>query len=394
MKVLVLGGAGGMGQVASREAVQYPFVDLVTVADLDGRHARSVAHALGPKAVSLRLDVNDRSAMKTAIASHDVVLNTVGPFYVLGVPVLEQVIEVGRHYADICDDWEPTLTMLALSRRAQENGVTAIIGLGASPGVTNLLALKAAGALDEVDTLVTCWSIEGSDEDLEALESQRPHATGASAAVVHWVQQLTGSIRVLVDGKFEDVKPLASASIHYPGLGPLAVWSVGHPEAVTLPRSVPHLRQCYNAMIGPAEAFEGLRLIASLVDAGAITVRQAADEIVKEMRRKRGLPKRDPRHAAGPSLFAWASGLRNGKKAVAAAGGRRMPPGGMAGATSIPLALSLPLFQQGFGRRFGVFSPEEIIDPDAFINTLALQCAGPIAGDHGLLSLCEEEFTV
>ena len=52
-------------------------------------------------------------------------------------------IEAGAHYLDICDDWEPTLDMLELGERARARGVTAVIGMGASPGLTNLLAMKA-----------------------------------------------------------------------------------------------------------------------------------------------------------------------------------------------------------------------------------------------------------
>ena len=40
MKVLVLGGAGGMGQVAVREAVRFDFVESVTVADLHAEQRR------------------------------------------------------------------------------------------------------------------------------------------------------------------------------------------------------------------------------------------------------------------------------------------------------------------------------------------------------------------
>ena len=151
MRVLVLGGAGGMGRVAVEQSAAHAFVDQVTVADLDGARAADVAQRAGAKARGIALNVNDRASMRAAIETHDLVLNTVGPFYQFGVSVLEQVIDVGVNYADICDDWEPTLEMLALDARAKAANSLALIGLGASPGITNMLALKAAAALDEVD---------------------------------------------------------------------------------------------------------------------------------------------------------------------------------------------------------------------------------------------------
>ena len=57
--------------------------------------------------------------------------------------MLRAAIRAGCHYVDVCDDWEPTLEMLALDTEARAAGVTAVIGLGASPGITNLLAVQA-----------------------------------------------------------------------------------------------------------------------------------------------------------------------------------------------------------------------------------------------------------
>lgn len=390
MKVLVLGGAGGMGRVAAIEAAAYPFVQQVTVADLDAAAAAAVAGQCQAPATGLGLNINDRPAMAAAIAAHDIVLNAVGPFYTFGLNVLEQVLDAGRHYVDICDDWEPTLDMLALGPKARERGVTAVIGMGASPGVTNLIALKVAQALDEVDDLVTCWSIEGSDEDLEAMRSQHSGGPGASAAVVHWVQQLTGTIRVLSGGEFRDVKPLQPRKIRYPGVGDITIWSVGHPEAVTLPRVVPGLLDCVNAMVGPTESFDGLSLIANLVDSGALSIHQAADAIVEDMRAKADAPR--PPKSALPPLFAWARGRRKGKSAIAAGHVKSLPAGGMAGATSVPFTRVLPLFQDGrLGARHGVFVPEEVIDPVTLLDELAPRCVGAFPSAEALFELTVEE---
>lgn len=371
MKVLVLGGGGAMGRVAVLEATKFEFVERVTVADLNIESAKALAADQGccGKAEALLLDINDVDAMHNTIRGHDIVLNTVGPFYTLGAGILSQVIGAGRHYVDICDDWEPTLEMLALSDHAKASGVTAIIGLGASPGVTNMLAMKAAAALDEVDELVTCWSLDAGGDDTAELKSNRPHAQGASAAVVHWVQQFTGTIRVLADHGFQDVKPLQSQVIQFPGEGDVHIWSVGHPESVTLPRAVKGLRNCLNAMVGPESTFDGLRLIAKLVDDGELTVHQGADAIANAP--PSGNRKPRPDRKTLPPLFAWASGRIAGEPAVVSAHVRSMPGGGMAGATSVPLSLALLMFAGDKQLPTGVFAPEEVLDPDTFLDLLA-----------------------
>ena len=143
MRVLALGGSGGMGRFAVRTAAEMDSIESVIVADLNGDVAEAFAREVGPKAQGLGLDVTDADALRKAMQDVDAVINTVGPFFKFGPPVLRMAIECGRHYLDICDDWEPTLDMLALDAEAREAGISAVVGLGASPGVTNMLALVA-----------------------------------------------------------------------------------------------------------------------------------------------------------------------------------------------------------------------------------------------------------
>jgi saccharopine dehydrogenase-like NADP-dependent oxidoreductase len=193
MKVLVLGGAGDMGRHACRIAVAFGHVEELVVADLAGDAAASFADELGAKAKPRQLDVTDRDALKAAMLNADVVLNTVGPFFRFGVPILTAAIEARCDYLDICDDWAPTLDMLDRHSAARDAAVTAVIGLGASPGVVNLLAILAAAQLDDVRRLLTGWNLD--------LGQPNPSLdTGSSAAIEHGIEQMTGTVRVLRDG--------------------------------------------------------------------------------------------------------------------------------------------------------------------------------------------------
>jgi saccharopine dehydrogenase-like NADP-dependent oxidoreductase len=239
-RVLVIGGAGEMGSYACRVLAKADEVDGVLIADRHLQGAESLANDLGPKATAVQLDISDADALAGALAGVDIVLNTAGPFYRFGREVLNAAIASRTHYLDICDDWEPTLELLELHERAAGAGVTAVIGMGASPGISNLLALKAAEGLDRIDRLITGWSFGGGvrlwgDE-------------GPSAAVVHWVHQCSGTIRLVCGGQVVDEAPLQELEIDYPGIGHGRGWTVGHPEALTLPRVRPEVRDCYNAM--------------------------------------------------------------------------------------------------------------------------------------------------
>ena len=270
MKVAALGGCGGMGRYAVRTAADYDFVDEIVVADVDLERAKAFAASVAPKAHAVAVDATDDASLDAAIAGCDVVLNTVGPFYRFGVPILRAAIRGGACYLDINDDWEPTLDMLELAPEARDAGVTAVVGLGASPGVSNLLALKAMEGFDNVERIVTGWSFGYSDRVLSDAQEDR-----TSAALVHWLHQCSGTIRVFRDGNPVDVKPLDELSVDYPGLGVGRAWTVGHPEAVTLPRSHA-VASSVNVMVGSSFVIEVLRRLARQIDEETLSVEDAA----------------------------------------------------------------------------------------------------------------------
>jgi saccharopine dehydrogenase-like NADP-dependent oxidoreductase len=87
------------------------------------------------------VDVLDPTGLAELLRGADVVLSAVGPFYRFGTTVLRAAIESGTSYVDVADDPAPTLQMLALDPAARAAGVSAIVGAGASPGLSNLLAV-------------------------------------------------------------------------------------------------------------------------------------------------------------------------------------------------------------------------------------------------------------
>lgn len=390
MKVLAIGGSGGMGRAAVRAAMSFDFVSEIIVAGIDSELAERFVAELNSKSLNrgntdalkkpvraLYLDVTDNNSLRQAIRDVDVVLNSAGPFFRFGVPILTAAIEEGKHYCDICDDWQPTVEMLKLSARAKQNNVTAVIGLGASPGISNLLCVKAATALDEVDTIVSAWKLSGAVNADDGFISRPANEGQVDAAAVHLIHCLSEDIRVLAAGKMVDKKPLAHLKIDFPRLGELDVWSLGHPEAVTLNRRFPRLKNCYNGMLGIDDIVDNLRQIASAVAAGQMAVEDAARLLTdKDSRKARQTHLAESEEKEISGLIAYAQGRKNGQPASAGAFIRNTPAGGMATVTGIPQALFLPLLHQGHLKQSGVFAPEEIIDPDVFFALFDTFC-GP-----------------
>ncbi|MBW1879096.1 MAG: saccharopine dehydrogenase NADP-binding domain-containing protein, partial [Deltaproteobacteria bacterium] len=304
------------------------------------------------------------------LSEADVVVNTVGPYFRFGVPVLRAAIEAGCHYLDICDDWEPTLEMLELDATAREAGVTAVIGLGASPGISNILAVKAIAELDRATEIYTAWDLEGAVPERVGREP--------SAAMVHGFHQLSGTIQVYDEGRYTEIRPLEPRTLDYPGLGPGHLWTIGHPEAVTLPHTYPDLRRSMNLMFASRFTLFGTRVLSWLVTHGWFSEQRAA----WWAERLENAPV-DPDHTAQlhalakgglPPLFALAMGEKDGRPASAAVMITSAPRGGMGGVTGVPLAVGLDLLGRGKLENRGVFAPEAIVDPDAFFEGLAPHC--------------------
>lgn len=387
LRVMALGGCGGMGQFAARTALNFDFVREIVVADRDGDRARVFAETCGPKAVPLKLDVQDEKALSSALGEIDVVLATVGPYYRFGLPILRAAIAAGRDYIDINDDWEPTLEMLDLDEEARRAGVTAVVGMGASPGVSNLLAAKAIRLLDEVDTVITGWGVPG-DGGSSGLPAPGEGGT-YGAATDHWLHQLTGTIRLWRGGRYADVRPLQAVEVDYPGIGKGVTDTVGHPEPVTLPRYFPQMRESCNVMNFPASTIAILRWLAKRVEDEELSFGEATDWLTS-LEQGEGREKLladaapeliqalvanvEPSETLLPSLFAVATGSRHGQRASAAATISSAPIGSMGAITGIPMAIGLKMIAEGKIERPGVFAPEAVIDPDAFFDALAPYC--------------------
>jgi len=386
MKVLLL-GAGAMGVTAAETVSRFDTVSALTIADRDGDAAARLAARCGPKAEALALDVTDDAALAVALAEADLCLNLVGPFFRFGVPILKAAIAAGTPYMDICDDPEPTLDMLALDAEAKAAGVPAIVGLGASPGVTNMLAVMAHRALDEVDTLSTLWSVEGDDVDISE-EGVTPDGR-PSAAIIHWLEQCSGKVKVWRGGALAEADPLVPVSVPAPGGGTRKVWTVGHPEAVTLPRYLDIRDSSLNMMVLPPGA-SGLLLAAkrdieggmSLEDAAAAFIGKVSASEASVIDRLAGTVMGWFSGPDMPLLTAQATGRKSGKPARSLASITAIPEGGMAGITSIPLAIGAKLFaeKRGLSGTPGVVAPEGALDADVFFADLAPYCGVADAG--------------
>ena len=396
MQVVVLGAAGEMGRVAAAHLAANEAISDLVLADLDGERAEAVRRRVGAGAGRLRstaCDVLDGRAIRQLLDGADLVVNCAGPFFRLGIPSVRAAIDTSTTYLDICDDPEPTIEMLRLDEAAREADVAVVVGMGASPGVSNLLARRAASRLDTVHDCYTGWSLDDSADPSPAPAVPSGATTGPfddalrrpdgspSGAVVHFMEQIHGEVAVVEDGELVRRPPLAAVDLDYPGVGRGTAYVVGHPEPVTLHRSLGVTGHSCNLVLvddGATVAF--LRGLQRDLDGGRLTLDEAAGLMLSPPPARvaeaalvgAGLGTGGPL----PRLFAWLRGTVSGEPAVATCHVTTMPAG-MAGATSIPAALAAG---QLLERRPapGVHPPEAVIDPDRLLTELIPSCAARV----------------
>jgi saccharopine dehydrogenase-like NADP-dependent oxidoreductase len=152
MHIIVLGGAGAMGRIAVRTLTEYEDIDQVTIADYNEDRAREVASALNSSKIQVRqIDVNDPERLSTLVRGAGVVLNAVE--YVFNLPILKACIQEKVHYADLGGLFHVTRKLMDMSAQVEAAGITAVLGMGGTPGITNLLARAAVEKLDRVDSI-------------------------------------------------------------------------------------------------------------------------------------------------------------------------------------------------------------------------------------------------
>ncbi|MCZ7534597.1 MAG: saccharopine dehydrogenase NADP-binding domain-containing protein [Acidimicrobiia bacterium] len=244
-RIVVLGGCGGIGSIAVRALAITDDYDEIVVADqradAAGEAARALAGEVGREGLSgAGFDAASTESVEGVITGADAVLNCVGPFYRFGPPLLEAAIAAGADYVDVCDDLDATVRQLDLDERARAAGVTALIGMGNSPGLANVFArLCADDLLDEIES-VDIMHIHGGEPDEGA------------GVLKHRIHAMTNDVPLFVDGEMIQVRMLEESGrrfvqeTEFRDVGTYPAYPYPHPETITLPRYMPGLRRATN----------------------------------------------------------------------------------------------------------------------------------------------------
>jgi saccharopine dehydrogenase (NAD+, L-lysine-forming) len=368
MRALVL-GCGEMAQPAIEDLVKHGVFNRLTVASRRPARAESFLSSLPAKRMRIDLvpiDVLDPVALVRLMKGHDVVCNLTGPNYQNAVSVARAAIGAGIPLVDVSDDWEATLELLQLHGDAARAGITIVVGLGASPGITNVLARYGADKLDRVDEVRTSWVMRGSD-------------MGGIALSKHLLYNNAHRAFVFERGAMREVRPFIDGreTIEYPVLGPVEVTHIGHPEPFTLSRFIEGVRYADDkATFLPVELNDLILELGRVARSGHPVLVEgqvvdpmafAAHYLHQTCGRLTGVPQTGALRTEVRGELAG----RSVRLVYAAAG--RITIG-----TGIPASIGAMLVAIGKIHQPGVHPPEACIDPELFLSAIDQRKVGSI----------------
>lgn len=382
-KVVVLGGCGAVGSVAVRTLAQRPEFSRIVIGDQNAERARELVQSLGAGRVSfVATDAGDAASVRRAIDGADIVLNCVGPFYKTVKTILAAVIDAAIDYVDICDDVDVTLDVLEMNDAARRAGITALIGMGASPGATNLLGKYIADSqMDETDSI-----------DIFHCHGGEP--TEGPGVIGHRFHCMSIDIPMFLEGRLKTVRYFGEDGIalrqtfDFPVLGPTPTYPYPHPEQVTMPQ---HLRVRQVTNRGSVLPLEYYHLTGELCRLGLTSkepIEVSGHDVVPYdfsiafllQQRERILKETNFGKQRG-CMSVVVKGRKNGEAREV-----RVHMGSDESAlgegTGIPAAIGVMLMQRGSITAKGVLPPEACLDPMEFIGLATEVMAGaPRASD-------------
>ena len=375
MRVFLLGGAGLVGQDAAKYLAADAAVSEITIAGRNVDKAKQAASVVGEKGNGIKAEATDEKGLARLIADYDILINVSGPDYLVQPPAVRAAIRAGVHYCDVSCDGPATEKVLKLDAKAKAAGITAIIGIGWGPGLDNLMQVHAARQLDRADSMHTCMAMTPSDlvsgdtnKIAQAMRDSGPY----SASWETFMRLFSGQCKILRDKKWVTVDPFKNEVVTpNPKGGTVKLYPVCGPESITVPRSIPGLRDT-SVLISffPAPLNELIHRQVSRIKAGEIGTREAAIAFIETAGAERDQWAPDLQKFP-EDLWVIATGVKDGVRVRYTL----VPTPGWMG-TASPLCTAAMMIMNGKIKENGIFPPEACLDPIPFMKEVATITTG------------------
>jgi len=232
-KLVILGAAGLMGRLALRDWVELGSpADTLVVADMDHGQVQALCASYsqsGKSLVPARVNVEDVQSTAALVQGADVVINAAP--YRLNVLVMEAAWQAQTHYVDLGGLFHMTRQQLKWHERFLGIEKTALLGMGAAPGISNILARY--GAEDLVGIREIQILVAGVDQTVYDPPPLFP--VGYSLTTI--MEELSLPPAVFTEGEWRFLEPLSGGiPVLFPRpIGRQIPFHTLHSEVATLP---------------------------------------------------------------------------------------------------------------------------------------------------------------
>lgn len=246
MAKVVIIGAGGVGNVVTHKCAQEPdvFNDILLASRTVSKCkaiAKDVLEKQGRTIRTAAIDADDVAATTALLRAEqpDLLINVALPYQDL--PLMDACLAAGVHYLDTANYEPPEEARFeykwqwAYRERFEEAGLTALLGSGFDPGVTNVFCAYAQKHLfDEIDTIDIL--------DANAGDHGYPFATNFNPEIN--IREITQKGRYWESGEWKEVEAMSVRRVYdFPVVGELDAYLLYHEEMESLCQNIPGLKR-------------------------------------------------------------------------------------------------------------------------------------------------------
>lgn len=229
-RFVVLGGAGTIGKIVVRDLFETHPDNQILIADYNGPAARMLAESFKDARVEAKFaDARQPKELVRLLNGRCVAINCLQHNF--NLCVMEAAHRAGVHYVDLGGLFSWTRKQLRLDKKFRSAELTAVIGMGCAPGITNVLAAYAASQLDKVRSI----KIRVGSMDFNEPSSKIWFPYSAQTII----EELTLKPWIFRGGKFRQIPPRTGWECTELPEPVGKVWTLWtrHSEVATLPLS-------------------------------------------------------------------------------------------------------------------------------------------------------------
>lgn len=233
MRVVQL-GCGITGLVCVEHLSGNEAIDEIVLADFRTEPAQSLVSRLKSDKLSVaKVDAKDPKAVKRVLSGSDLLISSIPSE--LNTKVMEQALSVGTDYIDYSVTQEAIDDFDRVSKMCEDAGVTAVTGMGADPGISDIFARYAADKLDSAYEAHVRDGDNGSAEGHDFFTLWSP---------LDMMEEVTIPAAVFKEGRITFLPPLHKKEIYdFPEpIGPLPVYNTTHEETYLIPKFIKGIR--------------------------------------------------------------------------------------------------------------------------------------------------------